>query len=127
MLFLPLLFIAVSCSEFKYDYIGKSYPKTKKIDVFFRPQDVNHDYEVMGEVLAQAPYDQKLIYIQPKIERVARKYGADAVLFPDLDVSRVGFTSDKEGVESDTTRLPDGKKVDEDRVKRISVKLLKYK
>ncbi len=36
------------------DYLGKMYPPTQHVNVFFSPQDVKRPYEVMGEIRADA-------------------------------------------------------------------------
>ncbi len=125
-LLLPVVFILTSCSEFTYDYIGRNYPKTKDTEVFFRAKDVEKEYEVMGEMLAEFPYDKRLKYIQPKVEKVARSYGADAVLFSDFDIRRLGFTSDKVEPLADTVYRTVANVPGEDRVKRIKATFIRY-
>jgi hypothetical protein len=67
VLMVQALFL-VSCSSSSFDYLGKSYPPTTNPELFFRDQDVPHDYEVMGKVVAEVPYNKKLKYVQNKIE-----------------------------------------------------------
>ncbi|MFP4471671.1 MAG: hypothetical protein ACLFPE_13385 [Bacteroidales bacterium] len=123
---ISVMFIFVSCSEFTYDYIGRTYDKTKNTETFFRAGDIDKEYEVMGEMLAEVPYDKNLKYIQPQVEKVARKYGADAVLYSDLDVRRLGFTSEKVEPLADTVYRTVANVSGEDRVKRIQATFIRY-
>lgn len=125
-LLIPAMLILTSCSDFTYDYIGRNYDKTKDTDTFFRAQDIENEYEIMGEMLAEVPYDKKLKYIQPKVEKVARKYGADAVLYSDMDVRRLGFTSEKVEPLADTVYRTVANVPGEDRVKRIKATFIRY-
>ena len=43
--------LMVSCTT--TDYLGRTYPPTQHVDVFFSPQDVKRTYEVMGEIRAE--------------------------------------------------------------------------
>jgi hypothetical protein len=35
------------------DYLGKTYPPTQHVDVFFSPRDLPRAYEVIGEIRAE--------------------------------------------------------------------------
>ena len=48
-----LAFFALLAGCTTTDYLGKTYPPTQRVDVFFSPRDVPRTYEVMGEIRAE--------------------------------------------------------------------------
>ena len=118
-----------SCSSSSFDYLGKSYPPTTNPEVFFRDQDVPQEYEVMGKVLAEVPYNKKLKYIQSKIENVARQNGADAILFSDINIRSTGSTRASGGASKGGKVSIGGgvSKTKDNEVKQVEATLLKYK
>jgi len=119
-----------SCSKSSFDYLGKSYPSTTNPEIFMRDQDVPYDYEVMGKVTAEVPYNKKLKYIQNKVMNLASQNGADAVLFSDVNIRSTGYskatgggsTGGKKGVFDGSVS-----KVNDSEVKSVEAVLLKYK
>ncbi len=61
-------------------YIGKSYPPTTNVDLFFNPADVKKPYETIGKVDGKAWPLTGFDKIQESIEKEAKKRGADAVI-----------------------------------------------
>lgn len=119
-----------SCSKSSFDYLGKSYPPTSNPEIFMRDQDVPHDYEVMGKVTAEVPYNKKLKYIQNKVMNLASQNGADAVLFSDVDIRSTGYTKASGGASTGGKKGVFGgsvSKVNDSEVKRVEAVLLKYK
>ena len=123
----------VSCTT--TDYLGKTYPPTQHVDVFFSPQDVKRTYEVMGEIRAEGDDIVSYEAMQQKLMQEAMQKGADAILIAKLDTTETGYTT----VENKTADKEKKKKqqrtsssttvstthIEKDRV--ITGKLLKYR
>jgi hypothetical protein len=127
---LMLLIAVTSCSKSSFDYLGKSYPPTASPEIFMRDQDVRQDYEVMGKVTAEVPYNKKLKYIQNKVMNLAGEQGADGVIFSDVEIRRTGYTSASGGASTGGRRVRAGgnvSKVNDSEVKHVEAVLIKYK
>jgi len=77
MLFFGILFCNTSYAQ---KYFGKSYSPTQNVEEYYESSDVKKDYTVMG----RAEMDQgfrSLEKCQLKILKLARKKGADGVIF----------------------------------------------
>lgn len=132
--FLVLIAVVVTtfmaCSKSSFDYLGKSYPPTANPEIFMRDQDIERDYEVMGKVMAEVPYNKKLKYIQNKVMNLAAQNGADAVLFSDVNIRSTGYTrasgnaatGNKKGVFGGSVS-----KVNDNELKSLEAVLIKYK
>jgi hypothetical protein len=83
-----LLALTTACA--KVDYIGRVYPPTMQVDLFFAEQDVPRPYDVMGRVVATGNDAVSLEKIQEKIMDKAREKGADAIVIIGLDRYPVG-------------------------------------
>jgi hypothetical protein len=75
------------------DYIGRSYPPTTRVDLFFSEADVKADYEVMGRVVAHANDIVSAEKLQRKIIEKAQAKGADAVVIEGLERYKSGETT----------------------------------
>src|SRR5260370_31798469 len=75
------------------DYMGKTYPPTQRVDVFFSPQDVRHTYEVIGEIRAQADDIVSFQSIQQQLMKEAMQRGGDAILIEHMGTTQTGFTT----------------------------------
>jgi len=62
------------------DYLGRSYPPTTNVELFFAEADIKESYEVMGRVNAHANDIVSAEKLQKKILEKARENGADAVV-----------------------------------------------
>lgn len=125
-----IVVITASCSKSSFDYIGKTYPPTTDPEIFMRDQDVEQDYEVMGKVIAEVPYNKKLKYVQNKVMNVARQNGADAVLFSDVGIRSTGYSKASGGGSTGGRKGRIGgnvSKVKDNEVKTIEAVLIKYK
>ena len=131
--FILLAVVATSfmaCSKSSFDYLGKSYPPTANPEIFMRDQDIERDYEVMGKVMAEVPYNKKLKYIQNKVMNLAAQNGADAVLFSDVNIRSTGYkratgnagTGGKKGFFGGSAS-----KVSDSELKSVEAVLIKYK
>ena len=85
------------------DYLGKTYPPTQHVDVFFSPQDVKRPYEVMGEISAEADDIVSYESMQQKLMQEAMQKGVDATLIEKLDTTETGYTT----VENKSASLAD--------------------
>jgi hypothetical protein len=113
------------------DYLGKTYPPTQHVDVFFSPQDVKRAYEVMGEIRAEGDDIVSYESMQQKLVQEAMQKGADAILIEKLDMTETGYTTvgDKTGEKrrrraSSSTTISTTT-IEKDRL--ITGKLLKYR
>lgn len=95
---LILLSIALmaSCGS-PFNYLGKTYPPTYDPELFFREQDIQKEYEVMGKLQTEMPGNTNMEKVQRKIMNKAAQNGADAVLIDNFDLVTGGFTSGSVG------------------------------
>jgi hypothetical protein len=113
------------------DYIGKTYPPTQHVDVFFSPQDIRHPYEMMGEIRAQADDIVSLQAIQQRLVAEAMQKGGDAILIEHVGTIQTGFTTvenqtreKKKSGRSSSTNISNTQ-IETNRV--VGAKLLKYR
>lgn len=114
------------------DYIGKTYPPTPHVDVFFSSHDVTHAYEVMGQIRAEGDDIVSYDSMQQKLVQEAMQKGADAILIEQVETTETGSTTvanqtrekRKKGRESSATTTS-STQIEKDRV--ITGKLLKYR
>ncbi|MDD3642526.1 MAG: hypothetical protein PHQ19_03575 [Candidatus Krumholzibacteria bacterium] len=78
-----VLLLAPGCT--KIDYVGKEYPPTADVEIFFSLDDVEGKYEVMGHLTATAADMVSTEKMQEEILKKAREKGADAVVILGLD------------------------------------------
>jgi hypothetical protein len=79
-IFILCLFI-LSCSH-KLQYIGRTYGPSSNVEIFFTPNDIPKDFEVMGKV--QTPGTNRYQKMQVRIMDEAKKRGADAILISEV-------------------------------------------
>jgi hypothetical protein len=72
------------------DYVGRSYPPTQKVDLFFDEREVEASYDVMGQVIARANDLVSAEKLQAKIMQKAQERGADAVVITGMDRYKTG-------------------------------------
>lgn len=122
-----LAIVLFSCSS--PDYLGKSYPPTENVDIFFREADIKKDYEVMGKVMVEVPQKKSLQKAQSKIENLAKAKGADAILFDDVNTRSTGYTRAGGGASKGGKVSVGGSvsKTKDTEVKQVDATLLKYK
>jgi hypothetical protein len=88
-----LIVLGISSCNNPYSYLGKSYPPTLNPEMFFREQDVNREYEIMGKLQAEMPSTMNMEKVQRKLMNEAAQKGADAVLIENFDLVTGGFRS----------------------------------
>lgn len=104
-----ILYTLISCG-ISSTYIGKSYAPTTSVDVFLDPYDVPHEYEIMGRIEAEESLFGSIEQTQQKVEEIARKKGADALILEGViektsnpqTKTTVDTTKDVNGNESQT-------------------------
>lgn len=72
------------------DYVGRSYPPTTKVDLFFDEREVEAPYDVMGQVIARANDLVSAEKLQAKMMQKAEEKGADAVVITGMDRYKTG-------------------------------------
>ncbi len=72
---------AASSCAVETTYIGKAYPVTDTLELYFSWDDVPGPYETMGHITATPTLFSDLEDAQASIEKKAREKGADAVVF----------------------------------------------
>ncbi len=77
------LILSAGCT--KIDYVGKEFPPTADVDIFFALDDVDREYEVMGHLTATANDIVSAEKMQEEILKKAREKGADAVVILGLN------------------------------------------
>jgi hypothetical protein len=75
------------------DYFGKTYPPTQRVDVFFSAHDVRRDYEIMGQIRAEADEFVSLQAMQQQLMNEAMQKGADAILIEHVGKTQTGLTT----------------------------------
>jgi hypothetical protein len=131
---LPIFFLAVfaliaGCTT--TDYLGKTYPPTQHVDVFFSPQDVKRAYEVMGEIRAEGDDIVSYESMQQKLVQEAMQKGADAILIEKLDMTETGYTTvENKARENHRRRASSSTAISTTHIEKdrlITGKLLKYR
>jgi hypothetical protein len=80
-----LVLLASGCVS--VDYVGKSFPPTSHVDVYYSAADVKRPYTTMGEVRAQVeaiPFTNSSQQLQEKLIAEARSRGADGIVLGGL-------------------------------------------
>lgn len=90
-LLIPALLAAVlipACAH--VDYVGRTYPPTSHVDLYFDEREVEAPYDVMGQVIARANDLVSAEKLQSKMMDKAKEKGADAVVITGLDRYKTG-------------------------------------
>ena len=95
IIFLVVLLISIGCTT--TDYVGKTYPKTDRVEIFFNIDEIKHEYEVMGQIKAEAPEEIRFEDMEKKLVEDALARGADAILIGELKTVEVGSVSSASG------------------------------
>ena len=128
ILLIAVLVFMFSCT--KIDYVGREYPPTEHVDIFFSLDDVELEYTIMGHITATADDFVSAEKMQKEMLQKAREKGADALVILGLEHYTTGGKStyaetvekkeDKETTTGVTTTSVEEKK-------EIKGTLLKYK
>lgn len=130
-LYAPLALAALlltACAHI--DYVGRTYPPTNKVDLYFHESDVDAPFEVMGTIIARANDFVSAEKLQSKIMKKAGEKGADAVVITGLDRYKTGTstTYNEETKERRRGTITEGSSTTSDEnEKEIRATFLKYK
>ena len=133
---MTLLMAAVLCLAgcATVDYIGREYPPTTHVDIFFSLDDVEQEYEVMGHIVATGNELVSAEKIQEKMLETAREKGADAIVILGFERYTSGEssryretteTSERKGKTRETTTAVT--KTTAEEKKEVQATLVKYK
>ena len=95
IIFLIAFAIASGCTT--TDYVGKTYSKTDRVEIYFNKDEIKRPYEVMGQIKAEAPEALKFEDMEQKLVEDAMEKGADAILIEELKTVEVGSVSSASG------------------------------
>ena len=84
-----LLSILAACNT-QLNYLGTSYTKTEKVDVYVDKSAIDKPYRIIGK--GYITYYRSVEIIQQKAVKKAKEIGADAVLISDYYVLNPGAT-----------------------------------
>ena len=96
-LFIFLISCAMVISCTTTDYVGKKYSKTDRVEIFFNTDEIKREYEVMGQIKAEAPEAVRFEDMEKKLVEDAMARGADAILIGELKTVEVGSVSSASG------------------------------
>ena len=83
---LALFVLLVAACAQPVRYVGRSYPPTFHVDLYFSEEAITKDYQVMGHAVAEAPDTYLNIEeLQEKLEAKAREKGADGIVIYGFD------------------------------------------
>ncbi len=88
-----LLTAIVGCASIQY--VGDTYPRTDRVDLYFSEYDVPRDYTVIGRLVATANVDEPFYSSEKFTEAIrekGREKGADAVVILGLRKVQTGTT-----------------------------------
>ena len=120
------------CSCVSVDYVGKSYPATSNVEIYFAEADIPRDYEVMGELIAET---DDMVFtngekMQNKLVEEAKKKGADGIILSGLErrvTGETGSTSSETKVSNDKVRTTERSDSSVKEKKELRARLIKFK
>ncbi len=132
---LPLFTFALAfllCSCVSVDYVGKSYPATTNVEIYFAEADIPREYEVMGELIAET---DDMVFtngekMQNKLVEEAKKKGADGIILSGLErrvTGETGSSSSETKVTKDKVRTNEHSESSVKEKKELRAKLIKFK
>lgn len=80
ILFLSLTILGAGCHQVDFNYIGKSYPPTDHVDLYFVKADVPPGLSVIGRAIVTAPEGTPGEGVKKGLIKEAKAKGADAIL-----------------------------------------------
>ena len=87
--------IVLSCTT--TDYVGKKYSKTDRVEIFFNTNEIKREYEVMGQMKAEAPEAVKFEVMELQLVKDAMEKGANAILIGELKTVEIGSVTSASG------------------------------
>ena len=96
---LALFVLLVAACVQPVRYVGRSYPPTFHVDLYFSEEDITKDYQVMGRAVAEASEGSfNVEELQEELEAKAREKGADGIViygFDRIQTSAITRTDEK--------------------------------
>lgn len=83
--FFSLVLLMLACAT-PFQYVGKSYPATSQVDIYFSNKDVKKAFEVMGTINGTVGESADFNQTMEKLKKEARKQGADAVIIEGIEL-----------------------------------------
>lgn len=121
--------IAAACT--KIDYVGKEYPETFHVDIYFSLDDIERDYEVMGHMTATGDDFISAEKMQEDMLKKAREKGSDGLVILGLEHYSTGAGettySETKTLEEDKETTTASSKTTVEEKKEIKGTLIKYK
>ena len=124
ILAMAVLSILLGCVS--AEYMGKTYPPTDHVDIFFSFDDIGRDYEVMGEIRAEAAEFLSMDKIQEALMEKAMEKGGDAIVIEDWDKVVVSASTTTQG-EADENKYRETTTSTVTEEKVVKAKVVKYK
>ena len=121
---LAAVFILTGCVS--AEYMGKTYQPTDHVDIFFSFDDIERDYEVMGEIRAEAAEFMSTEKIQNKLVEEAMAKGGDAIVIEHWDEVVVSSSASTHG-EADENKYKETTTSTVTKEKVVTAKLIKYR
>jgi uncharacterized protein YbjQ (UPF0145 family) len=130
ILFLFLALVAAACVS--VDYVGKSYPATSHVEIYFSESDIQRPYELMGELIAET---DDMVFtngekMQNKLVEEAKKKGADGIILSSLErrvTGEASSASSETKVSSDKVRTTERSESSVKEKKELRARLIKFK
>ena len=91
-----LLILFGSCAN-KFKYFGNTYPETDEARIFFREQDIDKSFEVIGKLYCDFKVNTKDSKVQKIIMKKVKLHGGDAAIFGEMSVNSVGSVTSSVG------------------------------
>jgi hypothetical protein len=83
--FFSIGLLMLGCAT-SFQYVGKSYPATSQVDIYFSTKDVKKAFEVMGTINGTVGENADFNQTLEKLKKEARKQGADAVVIEGMEL-----------------------------------------
>ena len=130
---LPVLALCLLfCSCVSVDYIGKSYPATDRVEIYFSESDIPGEYEIMGELIAET---DDMVFtngekMQSKLVEEAKKKGADGIILSGLErrvTGEAASSSSETKVSRDKVRTTERSETSVKEKKELRARLIKFR
>lgn len=73
--------------------MGREYAPTENVDIYFSLDDIEGDFEVMGELTGESGEYDDFEHMEDEMIEEAKRKGADAIVFEDMDTVTIGTTT----------------------------------
>lgn len=80
-----MVIITLCTSCMTVDYVGKSYSKTDKVDIYFDEHKIDRDFEIIGYAVGEGA---RMKRIQKNLIKKAKEEGADGIIIGGVNRDR---------------------------------------